>query len=74
MQTHHPQQIVNPAMTPDPETRIAELHRQLGRAIRTIRYIRACIPAETFRPKNEHTHTTLLQRIHNELTRYETAK
>jgi dUTPase len=24
-------------MTTDPETRIAELHRQLGRAIRTIR-------------------------------------
>jgi hypothetical protein len=58
----------HPDITADPH---AQLHRELGKARRTIKYIRNCIPAETFRPKNEHTHTTILQRIYNELIRYE---
>lgn len=60
--------LLHPDITADP---YAQLHRELGKALRTIKYIRNCIPAETFRPKNEHTHTTILQRIYNELIRYE---
>ena len=58
----------HPDITADPH---AQLHRELGKARRTIKYIKNCIPAETFRPKNTPSHTTILQRIYNELIRYE---
>ena len=64
MHTHHN----HPDISSDTH---AQLHRELGRARRTIKYIRNCIPAETFRPKNADKIPAILQRIHNELIRYE---
>lgn len=64
MLSHHN----HPDITADPS---AQLHRELGRARRTLKYIRNCIPSETFRPKNADKLPAILQRIHNELLRYE---
>lgn len=65
------------ATLPPPDSdhaRLAAVTRERDRYYRTLKNIRALIPAETLRPKNQHQHTAILQRIHNELLRHETAK
>lgn len=60
------------ATLPPPDSDLAKLAavcKERDRYYRTIKNIRALIPAECFRPKNEHLHTAILQRIHNELTK-----
>ncbi len=55
---------------PDSElTRLSAACKERDRYYRTLKNIRALIPAEIFRPKNQHLHTATLQRIHNELTK-----
>ena len=58
--------------SPDAEDeRLAQTIRKYNRAYRCIKTIRSLIPLELFRPKNEHLLAPTLQRIHNELLRYE---
>lgn len=60
------------ATLPPPDSDLARLStitKERDRYYRTLKNIRALIPAETFRPKNEHLHTAILQRIHNELSK-----
>jgi hypothetical protein len=51
--------------------RINYLTKSEARAKRTIATIKNLIPAEIFRPKNEHLVSAVLQRIYNEIKRYE---
>lgn len=60
------------ATPPPPDSDLARLYaacKERDIYYRTIKNIRALIPAEVFRPKNEHLHAAILQRIHNELTK-----
>ena len=60
------------ATRPPPDSDLAKLAavcKERDRYYRTLKNIRALIPAETFRPKNADKHTAILQRIHNELTK-----
>ena len=62
----------SPHNHPDIETdAFTIIKRERDRAHRTIRTIRALIPPETFRPKNADKLPAILQRVHNELLRYE---
>lgn len=68
------------SLIPPPEDDLAQLAKltaerdtalhQRDTAIRTLRTLLALVPPETFRPKNEHRHTTILQRVRNELIRH----
>jgi hypothetical protein len=60
------------SLLPPPDSdldKLSTITKERDRYYRTRKNIRALIPAETFRPKNEHLHTAILQRIHNELTK-----
>jgi flagellar biosynthesis regulator FlbT len=60
------------ATIPPPDSDLSRLSaacKERDRYYRAIKNIRALIPAEILRPKNEHLHTAVLQRIHNELTK-----
>lgn len=64
---------MNPhSLLPPPDSdldKLSTITKERDRYYRTLKNIRALIPAEVFRPKNEHLHTAILQRIHNELTK-----
>lgn len=56
------------------DARLAEAKRELARAQRTLKNIRNLIPSELLRPKGQHLILPAMQRIHNELTKYENGK